>query len=74
MHNFLEVAKQGGNMLTWAVIFLVVSLIAGVMGFRGVAGTSAEIAKVLFFIFVILFIVSVVFHLVNQSPGVVTVH
>jgi len=44
-------------MLRWAFIFLVIGLIAGVLGFTGVAGTSIAIAKVLFFIFLAIFLV-----------------
>ena len=43
-------------MLRWAFIFLVIGLIAGVLGFTGVAGTSIAIAKVLF-IFLAIFLV-----------------
>ncbi len=46
------------NMLRWAIIFLIVAIIAAVLGFGALAGTAAWIAKVLFVIFVILFIVS----------------
>ncbi|MBA2728850.1 MAG: DUF1328 domain-containing protein, partial [Parachlamydiaceae bacterium] len=45
-------------MLNWALTFLVVALIAALLGFGGIAGTSTEIAKILFFIFLILFLVS----------------
>lgn len=41
-------------MLTWALIFLVVSLIAGALGFTGVAAGAATIARVLFGIFLVL--------------------
>jgi len=34
-------------MLSWAVTFFVIALIAAVLGFRGVAGLSAEIGYVL---------------------------
>ena len=37
-------------MLKWAIIFAVISLVAGVFGFTGVAAGAAGIAKVLFFI------------------------
>lgn len=43
-------------MLKWALIFAIVSLIAGVFGFTGIAADSAAIAKVLFFIFLVLFV------------------
>jgi uncharacterized membrane protein YtjA (UPF0391 family) len=47
-------------MLSWALTFLVIALIAGVLGFGMVAGAAAGIAKVLFAIFLILFLVSLV--------------
>ncbi|OYX32045.1 MAG: hypothetical protein B7Y99_09135 [Caulobacterales bacterium 32-69-10] len=52
-------------MLRWALIFLVVALIAGALGFGGVAGASMGIAQVLFFVFVVLFVVSLIAHLVR---------
>ena len=36
-------------MLSWVVTFLVVALIAGILGFGGIAGVSIEIAKAIFF-------------------------
>jgi uncharacterized membrane protein YtjA (UPF0391 family) len=38
-------------MLRWAVIFLVIAIIAGIFGFGGISEASAGIAKVIFFIF-----------------------
>jgi len=48
-------------MLKWAVIFFLVSLVAGFFGFRGVASGSQKIAKVLFFIAITIFLVVLVF-------------
>jgi uncharacterized membrane protein YtjA (UPF0391 family) len=48
------------TMLSWVVTFLIIALVAGLLGFGGIAGTSIEIAKVIFFIAVILFLVSAV--------------
>jgi uncharacterized membrane protein YtjA (UPF0391 family) len=45
-------------MLYWALMFLVVALIAAALGFTGVAGTSAWIAQVLFVVFLVLFVIS----------------
>ncbi len=59
-------------MLGWALTFLVVALIAGVLGFTSVAGAAMGIAKILFFVFLVLFVVSVVMHLVRGrgvGPG-----
>jgi uncharacterized membrane protein YtjA (UPF0391 family) len=47
-------------MLRWAILFLVVALIAALFGFTNVAGTSIVAAKILFFIFLVLFVVSLV--------------
>jgi len=48
-------------MLSWALLFFVVALIAAALGFGGIAGTAVGIAKVLFFVFLVLFILSVIF-------------
>lgn len=48
-------------MLGWAITFLVIALIAAVLGFGGIAGASAGIAKILFGVFLVLFIVSLIF-------------
>jgi uncharacterized membrane protein YtjA (UPF0391 family) len=45
-------------MLHYALVFLVLGLIAAVLGFGGLAGTSIGIAKILFFVFLVLFAVS----------------
>jgi uncharacterized membrane protein YtjA (UPF0391 family) len=47
-------------MLGWVVTFLIIALIAGILGFGGIAGASIEIAKVIFFIAVVLFLVSAI--------------
>jgi uncharacterized membrane protein YtjA (UPF0391 family) len=47
-------------MLSWVVTFLIIALIAGVLGFGGLAGASIEIAKITFFLAVVLFLVSAV--------------
>jgi uncharacterized membrane protein YtjA (UPF0391 family) len=46
------------NLLHWAIIFLVVALVAAVLGFGGIAGTAVGAAKILFWIAIILAIVS----------------
>ena len=47
-------------MLSWALTFLVLALIAALFGFGGIATASASIAKFLFFLFVDMFVVSLV--------------
>ena len=45
-------------MLYYALVFLLVALIAGAFGFWALAGTAAWVAKVLFIVFLVLFLVS----------------
>jgi uncharacterized membrane protein YtjA (UPF0391 family) len=45
-------------MLGYAITFLIISLIAGILGFGVIAGTAASIAKVLFLVFLVLFLFS----------------
>ena len=45
-------------LLDWAVIFLVLALIAGVLGFGGIAKESAGIAKILFIVFLVIYLIS----------------
>lgn len=47
-------------MLRWAVMFLVIALVAALFGFGGVAGVGMEAAKILFFVFLVLFVISLV--------------
>jgi uncharacterized membrane protein YtjA (UPF0391 family) len=49
-----------GNLLHWALIFLVVAIIAAVLGFGGAAGTAMAGAKLIFYIAIILLVVSLV--------------
>ena len=44
-------------LLRWALIFLVIALIAAIFGFGGIVSAAVSIAKVLFFIFVVVFVV-----------------
>jgi uncharacterized membrane protein YtjA (UPF0391 family) len=48
-------------MLKWALIFFVISVIAGFLGFTGVASTTRSIAKVLFFIALAIFLIVLIF-------------
>ena len=56
-------------MLSWVVTFLVIALIAGVLGFGGLAGASIEIAKIIFFVAIVLFLVSAVVGLARADAG-----
>jgi uncharacterized membrane protein YtjA (UPF0391 family) len=56
-------------MLHYAVIFLIIALIAGVLGFGGIAGASVGIAKILFTIFIILFVATLIFGGIRRGRG-----
>jgi uncharacterized membrane protein YtjA (UPF0391 family) len=64
-----ELRRKGGDMLYYALLFLIIALVAGVLGFGGVAFAAAGIAKILFFIFIVMFVVSLVAHLMRRRPS-----
>jgi uncharacterized membrane protein YtjA (UPF0391 family) len=55
-----------GNLLHWAVIFLIVALVAAVLGFGGVAGTAMEGARILFYAAIV---IAVLFFALNMMRG-----
>lgn len=52
-------------MLGWALTFLIVALIAAVLGFGGIAGVAIEIAKLIFFVAIVLFLITAVIALIQ---------
>jgi len=42
-------------MLRWALAFLVLSIVAAVLGFTGLASAAADVARMLFFLFLLIF-------------------
>lgn len=62
--------NKGCAMLGWVVTFLIIALIAGVLGFGGIAGASIEIAKVIFVVAIILFLISAVVGLLRGRSRV----
>lgn len=59
-------------MLRWALVFLVLALVAGLLGFTGIAGASVGFAKILLVIFLVLFLVGLVYSLAmgKRTPGI----
>jgi uncharacterized membrane protein YtjA (UPF0391 family) len=49
-------------MLYYALVFLLIAIVAGLLGFGVVASAAAGIAKILFFVFLVLFIVTLIRH------------
>jgi len=56
----------------WALTFLIVAIIAAILGFGGIAGAAIGIAKIIFFVAIILFVISAVMGFVSgrRSSGV----
>ncbi len=55
-------------MLGWVVTFLVIALIAAILGFGGIAGASIEIAKIIFFVAILLFAIAAIAGLFRGRP------
>src|SRR3989344_6975093 len=51
------------TMLSWAVVFFVLAIIAAMFGFGGIAVAATGIAKILFYIFVVLFVITLIMRL-----------
>lgn len=55
-----------GNLLYWAVVLVVIALVAALFGFGGVAGTASGFATTLFWIAIVL---AVILFLINMFRG-----
>jgi uncharacterized membrane protein YtjA (UPF0391 family) len=55
-----SVLVKESNMLRWAVVFLIIALIAGALGLFRVEAVSSQVAWILFVVFLIFFVVSLI--------------
>jgi uncharacterized membrane protein YtjA (UPF0391 family) len=60
VHSPAPPVERERVMLSWSITFLVIALIAAVLGFGGIAGTAAGIAKILFVVFLVVFLLSLI--------------
>jgi uncharacterized membrane protein YtjA (UPF0391 family) len=61
--------SQERIMLGWAITFLIVALVAAVLGFGGIAAFAVDIARIVFVVAIILFVISAVVTLIRgRSP------
>ena len=60
VHETAKLEDVVGNLLYWAVVFLIVALVAAAFGLGGVAGTAIVGAKLLFWVAIVLFIVALI--------------
>jgi uncharacterized membrane protein YtjA (UPF0391 family) len=56
-----------GNLLYYALVFLVVAVVAAFFGFGGVAGTAMNGAQMLFWVAIVLFVVSAVVGMIRRA-------
>jgi uncharacterized membrane protein YtjA (UPF0391 family) len=52
--------RSAVTLLRWALLFFVISIAAGLLGFTGISAASADMARILFYIFVVIFLVLLV--------------
>jgi uncharacterized membrane protein YtjA (UPF0391 family) len=45
------------TILKWALVMLLVSLVAALFGFGGISAASADLARILVYVFIVLFVV-----------------
>ncbi|MCR4323573.1 MAG: DUF1328 domain-containing protein [Nanoarchaeota archaeon] len=63
-----NINKKGvGGWLVWAILFLIISIIAGIFGFGFVSGVSYTLAKWLAIIFIILFIITIISRTIKRA-------
>ena len=55
-----------GNLLYYAIVFLIIAIVAAFFGFSGVAGTAMSGAQILFWVAIVLFIVSAIAGVVRR--------
>jgi len=61
-----QVAFPGG-LISVAIIFFIIAIIAYVLGARGVAGMSAGIGRTLLFVFLVLAVIMLIVGMVNHT-------
>jgi len=54
-------------MLYWALVFLLIAILAAVFGFTGISLLAGGVAKILFFVFIVLFVVSLIAHVSRRA-------
>jgi uncharacterized membrane protein YtjA (UPF0391 family) len=49
--------ERAMTLLRWALLFFLISIVAGILGFTGISAATADIARFLFYVFVVIFLV-----------------
>ena len=48
------------TLLKWALVFFLISVVAGILGFTDISAATADVARFLFYVFVVIFLVLVI--------------
>jgi len=56
-----------GNLFYWAIAFLVIAIVAALLGFGGVAGTAMGGAQILFWVAIVLAVIAFVFGFMRRA-------
>jgi uncharacterized membrane protein YtjA (UPF0391 family) len=57
LHSARRLEEWSMTLLKWALIFFLVSIVAGILGFTGISAATADVARFLFYVFVVIFLV-----------------
>jgi uncharacterized membrane protein YtjA (UPF0391 family) len=65
MYQLTGGPEREASMLRWTLIFLVIALVAALLGFGNLAGEASDIARILFFVFLVLTLIGLIFSLMT---------
>src|SRR5258705_13900795 len=57
------------TILRWALLFFLISIVAGVLGFTAISAATADFARFLFYVFVVIFLVLLILGLTILRVG-----
>jgi uncharacterized membrane protein YtjA (UPF0391 family) len=66
----MEEATMGGNLIYYAIIFLIVAIVAAALGFGGVAGTAVSGAHLLLMVAVVFIVVGLLAGILRRGRGI----
>ena len=56
-------------MFRWAIVFLIITFIAGIFAFAGLVLAAAAVAKLIFYLFLVLFLLTLIAGLLRKSSS-----
>jgi uncharacterized membrane protein YtjA (UPF0391 family) len=63
-----ESLTEGITMFSWALLFLILALVAALFGFGGIASAAAGIAKIIFLVALVAFLISLIAPAFRRGP------